>query len=159
MIRRLYRVEAEGRKLDPRARVELRREQSNPILDEIRCWLQTESLKVLPKSAIGEAIRYASHLWPALTRYVEVGEADIDNNAMERSLRGIVVGRKNYLFFGAENGGHWAAVAYSLVESCRMNDVEPWAYFKDVLMRVWTHPADRIHELMPRLWKPPLDST
>ena len=63
------------------------------------------------------------------------------------------------MFFGAENGGHWAAVAYSLVESCWMNDVEPWAYLKDILMRVWTHPAGRTDELMPRLWKPPPDST
>ena len=159
LIRRLYDVEAKGRQMDPPQRVKLRCRKSISILDEIHQWMEVESLQVLPKSPIGEAIRYTSHLWTALTRFVEIGEAEIDNNRLERSLRGVAVGRKKYLHVGAESGGHWAAAVYSLVESCRMTGVEPWAYLKDVLMRVWTHPAGRIAELMPKRWKPPPDTT
>lgn len=88
-------------------------------------------------------------------RYLDIGEAEIDNNAIERLLRGVALGRKNYLHFASEGGGVAGAIAYSLIESCKLSGVEPWAYLKDVLMRVWNHPADRIAELMPRNWRPP----
>lgn len=158
-IRLLYRIEEEGRDLSSTERAALRRQKAAPILEKFQTWLEHEALSLLPQSPMYEAVRYALKQWKALTRYVEVGEADIDNNAMERGLRGVALGRKNYLHFASEEGGGWGAVAYSLVESCKLNGVEPWAYLKDVLMRVWTHPADRIAELMPRRWKPPPPDT
>jgi hypothetical protein len=158
LIRRLYVVEDEARGKPPEERVRLRREKARPILEEIGSWIDRESLRVLPQSPIGVAIRYAAHQWAALVRYVDVGEAEIDNNNLERLLRGVALGRKNYLHFASEGGGAAGAVAYSLIESCKLDAVEPWAYLKDVLMRVWTHPADRIAELMPRNWRPPPDS-
>ena len=158
LIRRLYAVEDEARRKPPEERVRIRREKARPILDEIGSWIDRESLRPLPPSPIGQAIRYAAHQWAALVRYVDLGEAEIDNNNLERLLRGVALGRKNYLHFASEGGGVAGAVAYSLIESCKLADVEPWAYLKGVLMRVWTHPADRIAELMPRHWRPPPES-
>jgi hypothetical protein len=158
LIRRLYLVEDEARGKRPEERVCLRQEKARPVLEEFGKWIDRESLRVLPKSPIGEAVRYAAHQWQALVRYVDIGEAEIDNNNLERLLRGVALGRKNYLHFASEGGGAAGAVAYSLIESCKLSGVEPWAYLKDVLMRVWTHPADRIVELMPRNWRPPPDS-
>jgi transposase len=155
LIRRLYQVEDEARGKPPEERVRLRQEKARPVLEEMGTWIDRESLRVLPKSPMGEAIRYAAHQWPALVRYVEIGEAEIDNNGIERLLRGVALGRKNYMHFASEGGGAAGAVAYSLIESCKLIGVEPWAYLKDVLMRVWTHPANRVHELMPRHWQPP----
>lgn len=158
-IRELYAAEEEAREMAPEARAALRKEKAAPVLARLRTWLEGESLRVLPKTPIGEALHYALAQWKALGRYVDLGEAQIDNNAMERALRGVAIGRKNYLHFASEDGGAWAAAAYSLIESCKLSSVEPWRYLKDVMMRVWTHPADRIAELMPRLWKPPPDSS
>jgi transposase len=156
-VRMLYAVEAVAAPMTPQERVALRREKSLPILTSLKAWMDQEAIKVLPQSPIGAAFHYAIAQWKALTRYVDEGEASIDNNAVERSLRGVVVGRKNYLFMGSEEGGRWAATAYSLIESCKLNGVEPYRYLKDVLRRVWIHPQSRIEELMPRLWKPPPD--
>jgi transposase len=158
-IRMLYEVEWASEKMDAAQRAALRRERSVPILKEFQAWLHREILNVLPQSPMGQAFHYALAQWTALTRYVDDGDADIDNNAMERRLRGIVIGRKNYLFMGSEAGGAWAAVAYSLIESCKLNGVEPYRYLKNVLRQVWTHPANRIEELMPRLWRPPPEGT
>lgn len=154
-IRLLYEVEAQAADLDPPARAELRCQRAAPVLTGFKQWIDIEAMKLLAQSPMGEAMRYAQAQWTALTRYVDDGEAEIDNNAMERALRPVAVGRKNYLFVGSEEGGRWAAVAYTLIESCKLNGVEPFGYLRDVLMRVWTHPASRIAELMPRLWKPP----
>jgi hypothetical protein len=155
----LYQVEFLAASMSAPERVAFRRQNSLPILEEFREWLDHESLKALPQSAMGKAIHYAMAQWNALTRYVEVGEAAIDNNAIEQALRGVAVGRKNFLFVGSENGGLWAAVIYSLVESCKLNGVEPYRYLRDVLQRVWTHPSSDIQALMPRLWRPPPDSS
>jgi hypothetical protein len=154
-IRMLYEVEWAAAALSTAERVELRREKSLPILKSFRAWLDQESLKLLPQSPMAQAFGYIIGQWQALIRYVHVAEASIDNNAMEQRLRGPVMGRRNYLFVGSEAGGKWAAVCYSIVESCRLNGVEPYRYLKDVLRRVWTHPQSRIEELMPRLWMPP----
>ncbi len=154
-IRKLYEVEREAKEanLKPPERLALRQEKSVPILEDFKEWLDGEALRLLPQSVISKAFGYALNQWDALVRYAEIGEAEIDNNAMERRMRGPVMGRRNYLFVGSEAGGRWAAVIYSLVESCRLNGVEPYAYLRDVLRRVWTHPQSRIDELMPRLWK------
>jgi transposase len=132
----------------------LRQEQSVPAAAKFEEWLNAAADQVLPKSPIGQAIAYARNHWAALRRYLGHGFLPIDNNAAERSLRPIAVGRKNWLHLGSERGGRTAAVLMSLVESCRRCGVEPFAYIRDLLVRVSTHPASRIAELLPDVWQP-----
>jgi transposase len=155
-IGRLYEVEKEARErgLDDAARHMLRQERSRPILESFGVWLEGEVAKVLPKSPIGEAIAYARSNWRALSRYLEVDYLSIDNNASENAMRPIAVGRKNWLFCGSDNGGRTAATWMSLTASCKGRDVEPFAYLRDVIGRVSTHPNSRIADLLPDLWKP-----
>lgn len=154
-IRALYDVEDDARGRPPAEILALRQARSKPLLGDFRAWLDRESLKLLPSSPMAEAFRYALNQWAALGRYVDVPEASIDNNAMERELRPVAVGRKNFLFVVGATGGPAAATHYSLIQSCRLNGLDPWRYLKDVLGRLSTHPMSRVAELMPRLWKPP----
>src|SRR5579872_7093377 len=97
---------------------------------------------------------YTRQQWKALSRYVEDGDLAIDNNAAERALRAVAVGRKNWLFAGNDEGGERAAILYSLIASCKQNGVEPFHYIRDVLERVSTHPARGVDDLMPARWRP-----
>jgi hypothetical protein len=133
--------------------LEARQKQAKPILAEIKSVLNEYKDQVRPKSPIGKAITYSLNQWQALNRYVDDPMLEIDNNLSERTLRMVVIGRKNYLFAGSEAGAWRAAVIYSLVASCKLNDVDPFKYFRDVLARVSTHPAERIDELLPSEWK------
>ncbi len=108
---------------------------------------------MLPKSPIGEAVYYARAQWTALTRYLEDGDLSIDNNASERALRRVVTGRKNWLFCGSDEGGKRAAILYSVVATCKAHGIDVWAYLKDVLERIPTHPDRRRAELLPRNWE------
>jgi len=154
-IRLLYDVEREARDraLDAAGRQALREERSVPILADIEAYLRREQPQVLPKSPIGEAIAYALNNWAALVRYIEDGDLEIDNNAAERSLRGVAVGRKNWLFFGSDTGGRTAAILTSLITTCKRLDVEPFAYLRDVFERISAHPAPRLAELLPDRWQ------
>ena len=105
--------------------------------------------RVSAKSEIAAAIGYSLMRWKALTRYVEDGRIEIDNNAAERALRGVSLGRKNYLFMGSDAGGERAAAIYSLVESAKLNGLDPEAYLRDVLTRIADHPINRMDELLP----------
>jgi transposase len=155
VIRDLYWIEHELKEsgADAAARVAVRQKRARPILDDLEQVFADLKDLVLPQSELGKAVSYARSQWPSIKRYTEVGEAEIDNNSCENSIRGVAVGRKNWLFCGHPNGGKRAAVLYSLVESCKRLGVEPFAYLKDVIDRVATHPASRIHELTPRGWK------
>jgi transposase len=155
-IRKLYEVERiiEQEKLVGEERRKIRQERSRPVLEAFKKWLDEQLLQVLPKSPIGQAMQYARGQWEALNRYVEVEFLGIDNGAAERALRGISLGRKNYMFLGSEGGGEWAAMMYSLIHSCQLNGVDPYAYLKDLLIRLPTFPIKRIEEMMPRNWKP-----
>jgi hypothetical protein len=153
-IAELYRVEEEARPLGAEERLRLRQLQSRPILDKLRNYLEELELVVLPKSPEGRAVRYTLKNWTALTRYCEDGDLQIDNNATERAIRGVAVGRNNWLFFGSDGGGKTAAVLRSFVASCQRVDVEPFAWFKDVLSRIADHPISRIAELLPHNWAP-----
>jgi transposase len=133
--------------------LEARQKQAKPILAEIKSVLNEYKDQVRPKSPLGKAITYSLNQWEALNRYVDDPMLEIDNNLSERTLRMVVIGRKNYLFAGSEAGAWRAAVIYSLVASCKLNDIDPFKYFRDVLTRVSTHPADRIDELLPSEWK------
>ncbi len=154
-IARLYRIEKEAKERDlaPDAVSDLRRERSLPILTAIREYLDLHRDVALPKSPLGKAITYALNQWDALVRYVEDGRLPIDNNGAERTLRKVAIGRKNWLFAGSPAGGERAATLYSLVESCRLAGIDPFAYLRDVLEKVSTHPMSRIAELTPRGWK------
>ena len=162
VIRQLYAVEKRARQEKERLalpwadygelRLRLRQEQCAPILTTLCQWLREQQRQVLPKSPIGEAITYALNQWEALLRYTAHGFLDIDNNAAERALRPIAVGRKNYLFFGSDEGGQTAAVLYSFSQTCQHLGIEPWRYLRDVLERLPTQPAQRLEELLPDRW-------
>jgi len=154
-IRLLYDVEREARdlKLNSEGRLALRQAKSAPSLEDIKAYLGREQPKVLPKSPEGQAIAYALSNWKALIRYCEDGDLEIDNNGAERSLRGVAVGRKNWLFFGSDNGGRTAAVLTSFITTCTRLGIDPFAYLRDVFQRLSTHPQSRLAELLPDLWR------
>jgi hypothetical protein len=160
-IRLLYDVErkARERKLDGPGRRVLRRSESVPILDDIKAYLLKEKPKVLPKSVEGQAISYTLSNWPALIRYCEDGDLEIDNNGAERSLRGIAVGRKNWMFYGSNNGGQTAAILTSLIATCKRHNIDPFAYLRDIIERISAHPANRIEKLLPDMWQAAQTST
>jgi hypothetical protein len=156
LIGDLYEIEAWAKEEQlPRDQIKaLRQKESQPILEVIEKRLVLWGPQVLPKSPIGQAIAYAQGQWQALNRYLDDGILDIDNNLAERTLRMVAIGRKNWLFMGHDNGGHRAAIIYSLVASCKLCGIDPFPYLRDVLERISTHPASRIAELLPRNWKP-----
>ena len=152
-IRMLYDVEAASRDLSAEERAALRGEQSKPVLNDFESWLQEEKRKTLPKSPIGEAIAYALSNWVALTRYVEDGDLSIDNNAAERALRAIAVGRKNWIYCGSDRGGRTAAILYSFTQSAKRHSLDPFEYLRDVIGRISAMPMSRLDELLPDQWK------
>ena len=153
LIGRLYRLERAWKRLDDGSREAKRREQSVPLLEKFRRWLDSARRRVLPKSPAGQAIRYAIGNWAALCRYTEHGELNIDNNTAERALRSVAVGRKNWLFFGSHKGGKAAAVFYSLIASCKRHDLDPFEYLRDLFANFPGYrDADRA-DFLPDRWK------
>jgi len=139
-------------------RMELRQKLSVGRLGEFKAWLEslqaTGGGPVLPKSPMGQAITYALNQWDALKVYTTNGALNIDNNAAENALRRIAVGRKAWLFCGSDNGGRTAAILFSLIATCQRHNVDPFAYLRDVLTRIASHPHNRLAELLPDRWKP-----
>jgi transposase len=135
-----------------------RQARSLPVLKQFGDWLDAEAPRVLPKNPIREAVEYARNHWTALNRYAHHGQLAIDNNAAERALRGIAIGRRNWLFLGSDRGGRAAAVHFSLIASCRRNNVEPLAYLRDLLTRLPVLGAgasrDALRDLLPDRWQP-----
>jgi transposase len=154
LIAQLYRVEKRDRSLTRQDRLQLRQIGSRPILDKLHNYLLEIEGEVLPKSPEGRAVRYTLKNWTALTRYCDDGDLEIDNNATERSIRGVAVGRHNWTFFGSDRGGRMAAVLRSLVASCQRVGVDPFTWLKDVLSRISIHPITRVAELLPHNWAP-----
>ena len=154
LIAQLYRVEKHARPLLPEDRLRLRQLQSKPVLDKLSNYLLEIQHEVLPKSPEGRAVRYTLNNWGALTRYAEDGRLEIDNNATERAIRGVAVGRNNWVFFGSDQGGKTAAVLRSFVASCQRYGVDPFTWLKDVLSRIALHPITRLGELLPHNWAP-----
>ncbi|MGC2658699.1 MAG: transposase [Bryobacteraceae bacterium] len=145
-------MEKRARGQAPADRFELPQLEARPILEKLHQYLLDIQLEILPKSPEGRALRYALKNWTALTRYADDGHLEIDNNRTEQSIRGIAVGRGNWLFFGSDIGGRTAAVLRSFVASCQRAGVDPFAWFKDVLGRIASHPVNRIAELLPHNW-------
>jgi len=155
---KLYEIErtAKEKKYDSAQLLGARQTEALPILDDIKAALNEYKDQVVPKSPMSKAITYALNQWDALIRYTTDPMLSIDNNISERALRMVVIGRRNYLFAGSEAGAKRAAIIYSLVSSCKLNGHDPFAYFSDVLSKLNTWPADRIDDLLPSNWKPPL---
>jgi hypothetical protein len=154
-IQKLYRVErqAKEQKLAPAALRELRQTQARPLFEDLGALIDAYAQEVLPKSPLGKALSYAQSQWPAMARYLEVPQAELDNNSIEHALRGVVMGRKNWLHVGQEAGGERAANLFSLMISCQRLGVEPYAYLCDILQRLPTHRQRDIWQLTPRGWK------
>jgi transposase len=145
----LYAIEAEIRGRPPDERMVIRQARAGPLLESLREWLRQTLARVSKKSELAKAVSYILSRWKAFTRYRDDGRIEIDNNAAERSLRAVVLGRKNYLFYGSDAGGDRAAAVYSLIGTAKLNDLDPEAYLRYVLEHIADHPINRIDELLP----------
>lgn len=148
-IAELYAVESQIRGKLPDERRGIRHAQTRPLLNALHAWLKAQRQRVSRKSGLADAIGYALNHWSALIRYAADGLIEIDNNAAERALRGVALGRKNYLFGGSDVGGERAASMYCLIGSAKLNGIDPEAYLRTVLTRIAEHPINRIDELLP----------
>jgi hypothetical protein len=150
-MRQLYLIEREARDRDLsfEQRKYLRLEQSLPVLQELEAWMKEQLPDVLPKSSIGQAISYTLGLWNRLTRYINHGQVEIDNNLIENSIRPVALGRKNYLFAGSHEAAQQAAMIYSFLGTCKINNVEPYSWLKKTLTRIPDQSIQKLDELLP----------
>ena len=153
-IGQLYELEAQGAHLPPEERQHLREQQARPIAEMLHAWMVAHRIKVPEGTGIARALDYSLKRWGALARYLDDGRLPIDNNWIENQIRPIALGRKNWLFAGSLRAGRRAAAVMSLIQSVKMNGHDPYAYLKDVLTRLPTHPNNRIEELLPHRWQP-----
>jgi hypothetical protein len=151
--RQLYELERQARNFSEVQRLQLRRDLAVPILNQFHQSLEAQRPDVLPKSPMGEALGYALNNWAALVRHTGAGFLAIDNNAAEREMKRVAIGRKNWLTVGSPRGGQTAALLFSLTSTCQRLGVEPWAYVQDVLMRLPRAPAGRLGDLLPDHWQ------
>jgi hypothetical protein len=150
-IQQLYKVERKAREEDLThdQRKELRQKESKPVMEELEKWMKEQLTEVLPKSAIGEALAYSLKLWRRLRRYIDDGRWEIDNNGVENSIRPVALRRKNYMFSGSHEGARYAAMMYSFLGTCKVNNVEPFSWLKDVLTSIPDHSIQKLDELLP----------
>jgi transposase len=149
----LFALEREINGKPPQERRRVRNERSRPLVTALEAWLREQRSKLSARSETGKAIAYSLTRWVGLTRFLDDGRLCISNNAAERALRGIAVGRRNWTFAGSDEGGRRAAAIYTLIETAKLNDVDPLAWLADVLARLQDHPAKRLDELLPWNWK------
>jgi len=151
-IAALYAVEKQARGLAPEDRAALRQARAKPLFDDLEAWLARESPKLSGKTPLAQAIRYAMNRLPRARPYLDDGILEIDNNAVERAMRPVALGRKNWLFAGSEGGGRALAVAFTLIETAKLNDVDPEAWLTWVLGRIADHKITEIDDLSPWNW-------
>jgi transposase len=149
----LFAIEREINGMTPQQRLTVRAERSRPFVADLETWLRAQRSKLSSKSETAKAIDYSLKRWPALTRFLDDGRLCMSNNAAERELRAVALGRKNWTFAGSDNGGRRAAAIYTLIGTAKLNDVDPQTWLADVLARLPDHPAKRIHELLPWNWR------
>ncbi len=138
----------------PEERLAVRRAESRPLVDDLMVTMREHAAKLTRGHDLVKAIQYMLNRWPAFTLFLEDGRVCMSNNAAERGLRGVALGRKSWLFCGSDRGGQRAASMYSLIVTCKMNGVDPQAWLADVLARIAGHPAHRLDELLPWNWRP-----
>jgi transposase len=149
----LFALEREVNGQPAAVRLTAREERARPLVAELEVWLRAQHARLSRMSEVGKAIAYALNHWAALTRYLEDGRICLTNNAAERALRGVAVGRRNWTFAGSDRGGERAAAIYTLIETCKLNGVDPQGWLADVLARLPDHPAKRLDELLPWKWQ------
>jgi transposase len=149
----LFEIERSINGKTPEQRLAVRRERSRPLIAELEIWMRQQRALLSTKNDTAKAINYSLNRWAAFTRFLDDGRVCLSNNAAERALRGIAIGRKNWTFAGSDAGGDRAAAIYTLIETCKMNDVDPQAWLADVLARLPDHPASKLTELLPWTWK------
>jgi hypothetical protein len=152
----LFEIERMVNGQPPEARMEMRQRQSAPLVADLEQWLRGERALLSKHAKVAKAIDYllSSNHWPGFTRFLEDGRVCLSNNAAERSLRGVALGRKSWLFAGSERGGQRAAAMYTLIGTAKLNDIDPQAWLADVIARISDMPVSRLHELLPWNWKP-----
>ena len=149
----LFAVEREINGLAPEQRLAVRNERSRPLVVELESWLRQQRAKLSRRSETAKAIDYSLKRWTALTRFLGDGRLCMSNNAAERAVRCVAVGRKNWTFAGSDDGGHRAAAIYTLIETAKLNGIDPQAWLADVLARLPDHPARRLDQLLPWNWR------
>jgi transposase len=153
-IAALYAIEKDIRGQPPDESAKTRQSRARPLLHDLRAWLDRTLTSLSRKSETAVAIRYALSRWRALTRYVDVGSIEMDNNPAERALRAVCLGRKNYLFAGSDRGGQRAAAFYSLIGTAKLNGIDPELYLRQLLECIADHPINRISDLLPWSFTP-----
>jgi transposase len=151
----IYHVEGQFDGMDAPQRLAAREQLTRPLCKELHVWLKLERGRVPDGGSIATALDYSLDRWTALTRHLEDGAVPIDNNFIERQIKPWAIGRKAWLFCGSELAGQRAAIVMSLVQSAKLNGHDPWAYLRDVLERLPSHPNGRIEELLPHRWQKP----
>ena len=148
-IAKLYSIEKEVRGCSPQVRFAMRQKQAKPIFDDLEQWLYAQLPKISGKSPLAKAIRYALSRMPKTRAYLDNGFLELDNNTVERAVKPVAIGRKNWMFAGSERGGKAMAIAFTLIETAKLNGVDPQAWLTDVLSRIADHKINRIDELLP----------
>jgi transposase len=154
-IQQLYAIErnCKDQNLSPDAIKSVRQEQAVPILTALAKWMKEQYIHAIPKSSIGKALAYSIERWEKLSRYTENGMLNIDNNPVENSIRPVALGRKNYLFAGSHEAARRSGMLYSLLGTCKMHGIEPYAWLKSVLVQISSHPINKIKDLLPHHWQ------
>ncbi len=153
----IFAIEREINGLAPDIRLAVRQERSLPLLADLKAYLEASLTRISRKGDLAKAINYSLNRWEALCRFAGDGRLEMTNNAAERAIRPLTLGRRNWTFLGADSGGERAAVLYTLIQTCKLNDVNPQAYLADLVGRVGTHPNRRIDDLLPWNWRPQTD--
>jgi transposase len=149
----LFEIERTINGKTPEQRLAVRRDKSRPIVADLEIWMRQQRTLLSSGNDTAKAINYLLNRWAAFTRFLDDGRVCLSNNAAERALRGVAVGRRNWTFAGSDAGGNRTAAVYTLIETCKMNDVDPQAWLADVLARLPDHPANRVADLLPWIWK------